>query len=95
MTVNEQLHTPATICMRKEFVQPILGHSILSVCIDLPVIMHQKLGSNQLCFKFCFNHVWLLIDNVVCVPTVLLASKNGDESTVLLFVSKVASTSPQ
>lgn len=44
---DDQLHTPAVICLRKESVQSVLGQSTLFMCQDLPVIMYQKSASNE------------------------------------------------
>lgn len=43
---DDQLHTPAVICLRKESVQSVLGQSTLFMYQDLPVIMYQKSASN-------------------------------------------------
>lgn len=53
------------------------------------------MNGSQLCWKFYFNYVCLLLDTVAHVPIVLIAAKSGDEFDVLLCGSQVASTSPE
>ena len=60
---DDQLHTPAVICLRIESVQSVLGQSTLFICQDLPVIMYQKSASNQ------WITTVLKILLKLCVPT--------------------------
>jgi len=65
------------------------------ICLSSCIKNQQVTDGSQLCWKFYFNYVCLLLDTVVHVPIVLIAAKSGDEFDVLLCGSQVASTSPE